>query len=494
MRIGDLLAAVLALRVLGVLPHRQETGAVQGHARHQVLEPIRLQQLDQVLHPCGLHLEHADRVAAAQHRVGLVVIQRHVIDVELDPAVVQMPQRLGDHREVPQAEEVHLEQAELRDAVHVELRHHLLRVVAGILRQLERQVLDERSVADHDAGGVHGVLAPQSLEGARGVDDLLGLRLALVGLAELGAGLQRGVDRLVAAHDRRGVHLAELVADARREAQHACGVADPLLALDRLERDDLGHVIHAVLLGRVADHLVATALVEVHVDVGHLDPVGIEEPLEQQPVAQRIEIRDPQRVRHDRSGRRSPPRAHADALLAREVDEIPHDQEVPGEPHLRDDRQLVVDAGGHLGRDGSLVAVLGPALDELAQVAVQRFAGRGFESRQPILRHAVDQHTLELGEQLDACGDLEGLIARLGQLGEDPSHLGRALEVEVLGVELQTLGVRLQLLLLDAQQDVVRLGVVGSRVVQVVGRDHRHPMSRASCTCFARIARWSASP
>ena len=102
-RVGDLLAAVLALRVLGVLPHRQQAGPVQGDARHQVLEPIRLEQLDQVLHARRLHLEHADRVAAAQHRVGLVVIQRHVVDVELDPAVVQVPQRLGDHREVPQA-------------------------------------------------------------------------------------------------------------------------------------------------------------------------------------------------------------------------------------------------------------------------------------------------------------------------------------------------------------------------------------------------------
>ena len=223
--------------------------------------------------------------------------------------------------------------------------------------------------------------------------------------------------------------------------------------------------------------------------------VGVQEPLEQQPVAQWIEVGDPQRVGHDRAGRRPPPRAHADALLAREVDEVPHDQEVPGEPHLRDDRELVVDAGGHLGRDGSLVAVLGPALDELAKVAVQRLAGRGFEPRQPVLRHAVDQHPLELGQQLDALGDLEGLVAGLGQLGEDPSHLGRALEVEVLGVELQTLRVRLQLLLLDAQQDVVRLGVIGSRVVQVVGRDHRHRRCRARArTCLARIARWSASP
>ena len=474
MQVGDLLAAVLALGVLGVLAHRQQPRAVQGVARHQVLEPVGLEELDQVLHARRLHLEHADRVAAPQHRVGGLVVQRHVVDVEIDVARPQVPERLLDHREVPKAEEVHLQQAELRDAVHVELRDHLLGVVPRVLRELQREVLDERPVADHDARGVHGVLAAQALQRAGGVDDLPGLGLALVGLAELRARLQGRVDRLVAPHDRRRIHLAELVAHPRREPEHARRVADPLLALDRLERDDLRDVVRAVLLGRVADHLVATALVEVHVDVGHLDPVRIQEPLEQQPVAQRIEVGDPQGVRHDRPRRRSPARADADPLLAREPDQVPHDQEVPREPHLRDDRQLVVGAFDHLGGQRIAVAVDRAALDQLAEVALERLAGRRLEPRQPVLGRALDQHPLELGQQLHTLGDREGGVTRLRELGEHAAHLGRALQVEVLGVELESFRIRLELLLLDAQQDVVRLRVLGPRVVEVVRRDHRH--------------------
>jgi hypothetical protein len=95
----------------------------------------------------------------------------------------------------------------------------------------QREVLDERAVADHDTRGVHRVLAAEALERAGGVDDLASLRLALVRLAELGARLQRRVDRLVAAHDRRRVHLAELVAHARREPEHPAASRMPCLPL-----------------------------------------------------------------------------------------------------------------------------------------------------------------------------------------------------------------------------------------------------------------------
>ena len=67
-------------------------------------------------------------------------------------------------------------------------------------------------------------------------------------VAQLGRQLQRLVDRVVAAQDRGRIHLAETIPDRRREPEDAGGVADPLLALDRLERDDLGDVVGAVLV------------------------------------------------------------------------------------------------------------------------------------------------------------------------------------------------------------------------------------------------------
>ena len=260
-------------------------------------------------HPRGLHLEDPGRVRVLEHPVGRGVVQRDVVDVQLDPAGAEMTERVVDHGEGAQSEEVHLEQPQRLDPDHVELRDDALRIVAGVLRELERQVVHERRVADHDAGRVHRVLAAQALERARRIDDLLRLGLLLVRLSELRRLLERVLDREVPAHHRRRIHLAEAVADDRWEAEHARRVADALLPLDGLERDDLRDVVGAVPLRRVADHLVPATLVEVHVDVGHRSPGGVQEAFEDQPVAQRIEIGDLQAVRHDRPGRRAPPRA-----------------------------------------------------------------------------------------------------------------------------------------------------------------------------------------
>ena len=58
----------------------------------------------------------------AQQLVGLVVVEGDVVDVEVD-AVGPLDQLdgVGDDVEVAQAEEVHLQQAELLDPVHLVL-------------------------------------------------------------------------------------------------------------------------------------------------------------------------------------------------------------------------------------------------------------------------------------------------------------------------------------------------------------------------------------
>jgi hypothetical protein len=57
-------------------------------------------------------------------------------------------------------------------------------------------------------------------------------------------------------------------------------------------------VVPPVPLGGVADHLAPVAGVEVHVDVRHLAAAGVEEPLEEEAVAERVEFDDAERVRH----------------------------------------------------------------------------------------------------------------------------------------------------------------------------------------------------
>ena len=208
----------------------------------EVLELRGPDLAQRLLHAGALELEHAGGVAAGEHLVGLLVVQRQLVDLDAHAAgLLDDLQRLLDDVEVAQAEEVHLEQAELGDVVHVELRDEL-----GLALLLQRQVLGERLVADDHGGRVDGVVADEALEAAREVDDLPDLLVGVVGLLELAVLLHRVVER-----GRRrllGDHLGDLVADGVGLAHDARGVAHGRARGHGAEGDDLRHPVAPVLL------------------------------------------------------------------------------------------------------------------------------------------------------------------------------------------------------------------------------------------------------
>ncbi len=84
-------------------------------------------------------------------------------------------------------------------------------------------------------------------------------------------------------------------------------------------------------------------------------------------------------------------------------------------------------------------------------------------------------------------------------VGEDPGHLRRALEIELVRLELHAARGVHGLAGLDAQQDVVGPGVFRLQVVHVVGGHHgssqRGPSSsKASLTlsCSGRLLAWTS--
>ena len=196
------------------------------------------------------------------------------------------------------------------------------RVLAALGLALDGQVLGERLLGDDHGGGVDAVLAAQALEALGHVDDPAGLGVGGVHLAQaLGRGVavvvpvdavEAGPQRRVAAHDERRHGLGDAVAHHVGVAEHPGRVAHRGPGLDGREGDDLGHVVRAVALGGVADHLAPVALVEVHVDVGHLLAARVQEALEEQVVADRVEVDDPEAVGDAAPRRRAPARAHPD--------------------------------------------------------------------------------------------------------------------------------------------------------------------------------------
>ena len=241
----DRLLPVLALRVGRDVAHRARP--VQRDEGDQVLELRRPHRAQRLAHARRLELEDADRVAAREHLVRLAVVERDLRDFE--PASDQA-EGLVDHVEVAQPEEVHLQQAELLDVPHPELRDRLL----ALALPLQGHDVGQRPVRDDDARGVDRVLPHEPLERLREVDDLAHERIPVVRRFQLGARLQAVVE--VDLH-ALGDELRDLVDGAVWNLEHTPRVAHGGARHHRPERDDLRDAVAPVLVGDVVDHPVA---------------------------------------------------------------------------------------------------------------------------------------------------------------------------------------------------------------------------------------------
>ena len=267
--------------------------------------------------------------------------------------------------------------------------------------------------------------------------------------------------------------LAQLVDLPVGHLQHAADVAQHAARLQRAEGDDLRHLVAAVALLHVADHLVAAVLAEVDVEVRHRHALGVEEALEQQAEADRIEIGDGERIGHQRAGARAAAGADRNALRLRPLDEVGDDQEVAGIFHAGDDAQfefepLAVFVLRVAGRDaGGGEPVVEARFGALAQFGslVDHVAADHREARQDRLMRARTERA--------ALGDLDGRGQRLRQIGKQRGHFGARLEA-MLGVELAAVALGQQAAFGDADERVVRFVILRGGEVRLVGGDQRN--------------------
>ena len=319
---------------------------------------------------------------------------------------------------------------------------------------------------------MHAPLALEALETGRPVEDGLGLGVALDERAELARllvplvlGVEHAAELHVLAHDGGRHGLGELLPHAEGEPEHTPGILQRLLRLDGAVRDDLRDALGAVLLGDVLDHLAAAPVVEVDIEVGHGDAVGVQEPLEDESVLERVEVGDLHRVGDHRSCTRAAAGADADAVVLGPVDEVGDDEEVPREAHLQDDAGLVLRLLAHLVGDAVRVAVVQPRLDLFDEPAVLGLAVRHREAGH-VVGGGVELHLAPLGDE-------QRVVARLGVVAEHLAHLGGRLDVVAVAVELEPVRVVEGRARLHAQQRLVRVGLVLVRVMRVVGRHER---------------------
>ena len=265
-----------------------------------------------------------------------------------------------------------------------------------------------------------------------------------------------------------GDHLAQPVDLAVGHLQHPAHIADDGARLELAEGDDLGDAVAPVFALDVTDDLVAALLAEIDVEVRHRHAVGVQEALEQQPEAQRVEIGDLERPGHCGAGARTPPRPHRNALPLRPLDEIGDDEEITGEAHIDDDVELVGEALA-IGR--GVDPQPGEAPGETVGGVGAQFRGfvapRGGETGQ-----GRQQRVARLDAESATPGDRQRVVAGFRQVAEQRPHVRRGLEM-VLRSHAGTVALRHIGAVGDAQQGVVRLMHVGGGEKGVVGGDQR---------------------
>ena len=278
--------------------------------------------------------------------------------------------------------------------------------------RLDRDVVGERVGDDHDAPGVQREVARQSHE-------RFGER------RDLRPGTpQRQRSKVRVRREQRGQWAAvrpRQPLGQRRDLR--CGTAVDLGHLPQrrlaLEGDVVRHHRRApgsVLPEHVLQRPVALIPGKVEVGVGGVAAAGIEEALEHQPLRERVHVREPETVAHDRIGDAAPA-----AVRGRVGDDVPDHQEIVGVVLGCDDGQLVLDPlADHWRQYLGTIATARPQHGELTQLGEGLRTGECGQDHPTVGRAAAA-----------ALGQVHRVAQRLRAIGEQPRHLRPRLEPRV---------------------------------------------------------------
>ncbi len=323
------------------------SGPDDGHLHHEVVEPFRPETRQRGHLRARLDLEDANRVGLLQHPVDDRVVRRQAGHLErlerlvgrrrhLGPRPVDDDEGILQRRHHAEPEQVDLDEAHVGAVVLVPLHHH----TARHRRVLERHHLVQSALADHHPARVLAEMARQVLYPLPQVHEVPDPRA--VG-SEAGF-LEVTVEVVLGIHPFEVVHQLRQAVDAI--GLDAQGLAHLARGTPPTVRDDVGghaRTMRAVLLVHALDDaFTAIAARQIEIDVGPLASLLREEPLEEQVHPHRVHRRDAEAVAHGAVCRRPTP-LYKDAVLSAKIDDVPDDEEVPGEVELRDEIQLAGD-------------------------------------------------------------------------------------------------------------------------------------------------------
>ena len=157
---------MLTVDEVGDVVHRPWT--IEGVHGDEVLEGRGLQLAQVLLHPSGFELEGPDGLPLGVELVGLGIIDRDLVDVDLDTAaLLDVQQGFLDDREGLEPEEVHLDQARRLDDRAFVLRHEHTLARGLILGGAQGDDVADIHLPDDDTAGMYARTADIPLEHLR---------------------------------------------------------------------------------------------------------------------------------------------------------------------------------------------------------------------------------------------------------------------------------------------------------------------------------------
>ena len=170
----------------------------------------------------------------------------------------------------------------------------------------------------------------------------------------------------------------------------------------------------------IADDFLAPVHAEIDVKVRHADPLGVQEPFEEQGIAQRIKIGDRKRIGHKRTRARATPRAHRNIMILCPFNKISDDQKIARKTHSLNDAQFEIEPlliVVHTGR-------VGDHLEPILQTGI----GLTTQLFDLVIRKPRQDWIAPVRHKSTTARNLDRILRGFGQIGEQGQHFCCAFE------------------------------------------------------------------
>src|SRR5256885_4388250 len=267
-------------------------------------------------------------------------------EIDWPAAFATKLERVLHHRHHSESEQIHFHDAEIFAVVLVPLRDD----AAGHGCVFQRYERAQFSLANNHAARVLAEMPRQTVDRLVKRDERRHprMRFRQTGLLDLSAQVERM--REIAA----GEQVGEAVENVRRKIQRLADLARGAPAA--ISDDVRGHggAMFAVTPIHFLDYALAPiAARQIEIDVRPAFPAFAQEAFEDEIVAHRIDRRDAETITN-RAVRCAPTALHHDVVFAAEIDDVPDDQKIAGEPEARDETELFFEFPFHRGADGAV--------------------------------------------------------------------------------------------------------------------------------------------